>query len=247
MGFFPYKSARREPPVDLWVTQFVKTPENTSRSIPRPWRTIVGAVVVIVALNLVYSRVDLNALRVATLELNGGLVFLALVVLPLLGFPVSVLHVLAGVRWGGAVGTSLVTASILLQLLASYGLVHVFRPLFAARLEPLRRRIPEGAHGPVSLFTMLVPGVPYFAKNYVLPLVGVPLPTYLLWCFPLHALRATVPVVFGDQSDHLTPVRIVLFCLYGTVIMLSCGWAYRRLRSQLAGPPQAASDPTQSG
>ncbi|MFT3869191.1 MAG: hypothetical protein QM715_12100 [Nibricoccus sp.] len=208
---------------------------------------VVGAVVVIVALQFAYSRIDLSALRAATLEMNGAFVFLALVILPLLGFPVSVLHVFAGVRWGGVVGTSLVTASILLQLLASYGLVHLFRPLFAARLEPLRRRIPEGAHGPVSLFTMLVPGVPYFAKNYVLPLIGVPLPTYLLWCFPLHALRATVPVIFGDQADHLTPTRIVLFCLYGTVIVLSCGWAFRRLQSQLADPPQAAGDPTQNG
>jgi uncharacterized membrane protein YdjX (TVP38/TMEM64 family) len=247
MGCFPTRLLDTEPRADSLVIAVVKPPENTLRSIVRPWRLVAVAIIVIVVINLAYGQIDLNALRRAAMELNGGLVFLALVLLPLIGFPVSVLHVFAGVRWGGVVGVSLVTISILLQLLASYGLVHLFRPLFARRLEPLRRRIPEGAHGPVSLFAMLIPGVPYFAKNYVLPLIGVPLPTYLLWCFPLHALRATVPVIFGDQTDHLTPLRIVFFCLYGTVIMLACAWAYRRLRSQLLDPSQAADDPTQNG
>jgi uncharacterized membrane protein YdjX (TVP38/TMEM64 family) len=225
----------------------MELPEARPQRNSPPWRLIAGAVVALVLINVLYGQIDLREMRAVAERLNGGLMFLALVILPLLGFPVSVLHVLAGIRWGAPLGVSLVIASILLQLLASYGLVQVFRSRFARRLEPLRQRIPEGAHGPVTLFTMLLPGVPYFAKNYVLPLIGVPLRTYLLWCFPVHSLRAAVAVIFGDQTDQLTPTRIVIFCAYGAVIGLTCAWAFRRLRAQLAGQPRVASDPTQNG
>lgn len=224
----------------------MKFPDEKRRWRSLPWRSIAVVIVALVLLNVLYGQIDIDDLHKFAAGLNGPLVFLGILVLPLLGFPVSVLHVFAGVRWGAQLGISLVVLSILLQLLASYALVRLFRPLFAARLEPLRQRIPEGAHGPVALFTMLVPGVPYFAKNYVLPLIGMPLRVYLLWCFPMHSLRSMVPIVFGDLSNNLTPTRIVALCLYGTAIALACAWAFRRLRAQLEGRPPAAGDPTRS-
>jgi uncharacterized membrane protein YdjX (TVP38/TMEM64 family) len=189
---------------------------------------------ILAAILFLYSRVDIDRVHQWTEALDSWLVFLLIVVLPLVGFPVSVVHMLAGIRWGTAVGLQLVVISIALQLLASFALVHLFRPVFEKRLEKVRRKIPAGAHGPVCLFTMLLPGVPYFAKNYVLPLVGVPLRTYLLWCFPLHALRSSVGVMFGDASDELTPQRIAFFVVYGLTIAAACTWAFRRIREKAA-------------
>ncbi|PTY05290.1 hypothetical protein DB347_17005 [Opitutaceae bacterium EW11] len=174
------------------------------------------------------------------------MVYLAITVLPLLGFPITVLHLLAGLRWGPAWGIAAAISSIFLQLLLSYYIVRWFGHLFAHRLEALRRRVPHGADGPVCLFTVLLPGVPYFAKNYVLPIVGVPLRTYLLWCFPIHSARSVIAVVFGGQSTELTPTRIAWFAAYGVFVLVACAWAFRRIRAQVSSRPPAAGDRTQT-
>src|SRR3954468_5564166 len=169
-----------------------KTPRRRASTSKVPWRAIIIAVVVCVAAGLLSRKFDIDTVRDYAGRLNAGIAFLLLTVLPLVGFPVTVLHVVVGIRFGVPLGLALVAASILLQLLASYALVHLFREKFARRLEPVRKRIPKAAHGSMSLFTMLLPGVPYFAKNYVLPLLGVPLRTYFLVCLPIHVARSSV-------------------------------------------------------
>jgi uncharacterized membrane protein YdjX (TVP38/TMEM64 family) len=177
---------------------------------------------------------------------NGGLVFALLVVLPLIGFPASELHVAAGIRFGAALGLALVSVSILLQLLASYALVQVWRDTFArwAWLRRVRERIPPGARTSVCVLAVLLPGAPFAAVNYALPLVGVRLRTLLLCAWPLHTLRATVTVAFGDQSSHhLTATRLALLLAYGAAILGASAWTYRRVRAQLEAPRPAAGDP----
>ena len=215
------------------------TPPGPPSEPKRSILPLVAVVGILVAIALLSTRLDVQELHNLTRELDGTLVFLLLVILPLFGFPVSVLHVLAGIRWGARPGLELVVLSIFFQLLASYALVYLFRPVFERRLQRVKDRVPTGAHGAVSLFTMLLPGVPYFAKNYVLPLVGVPLPTYLLWAFPLHSLRSSVAVLFGDASNELTPLKIALFIGYGVLITASCAWAFRKLKEKGAFAPRA--------
>lgn len=197
-----------------------------------------------VGIALLYRQIDVAEVHRRAEEINGVLVFLLITVLPLLGFPVSVAHAVAGVRFGLGYGWLVVAFSIVLQLLASYALVKSAPKLFARRLEPLRRRLPHTAHVPLTLFTLLLPGVPYFAKNYVLPLVGVPLRTYLLWSAPIHIARSMVGIAFGDMSDNLTPLRITGFAVYTLALFTACAWAFRRLQTQIQDPPPAADDRT---
>jgi uncharacterized membrane protein YdjX (TVP38/TMEM64 family) len=186
---------------------------------------------------LLQGRIDPAAIHAYAQRLNGPAVFALLVVLPLVGFPASVLHVAAGVRFGAGLGLALVCASIGLQLLASYGLVYLYRDRFARRFAALRRRIPPGAHASLCVFAVLLPGAPFAAVNYVLPLAGVRLRTYLLCCWPLHTLRSTVTVLLGDQSEHFTPARLAVLGGYALVLAAGSWWLYRRLRRQLADPP----------
>lgn len=206
-----------------------ETPPSTG---PSKRALIIGGLICL-AVVVAYRFIDMDQLRDYAGRVNGVVAFTLLVILPLAGFPVSVLHVAAGIRFGSGWGLALVAASIGLQLLASYALVHLFRARFARWLEPVEQKIPKTAHGTMCLFTMLLPGVPYFAKNYVLPLLGIPLRTYLLWCFPMHAVRSVVAVVFGDQSGDLTPTRIAGFVAYGLMIAGSSWWMWRRLQSQV--------------
>jgi uncharacterized membrane protein YdjX (TVP38/TMEM64 family) len=152
--------------------------------------------------------------------------------------------VAAGIRFGAVWGMTFVSLSILLQVLASHGIVRIWRRHFenSRWLKKVRDRIPEGAHASVCVFTVLLPGVPYAAVNYVLPLVGVPLRTFVLCAWPLHTLRSTITVMFGDQSDHLTAARLAVLTAYALTILGASWWTYRRLQSRFEDRPPGEDD-----
>jgi uncharacterized membrane protein YdjX (TVP38/TMEM64 family) len=213
-----------------------------------PWRRIVTIVVIVGLLAAALHRqIDVEAIHAFAADIHGGAAFALLTLLPLVGFPASILHVAAGIRFGAGLGLALVGASILLQLLASYGLVHAFRSAFARTewIRRVRRRIPRGAHASLCVFAVMLPGAPYAAINYTLPLVGVPFWTYLLCCLPLHTLRATVTVFLGDQSDKLTGARLGALGVYALLILGASWWTFLRLRTQLGDPPAAGDGRTQ--
>ncbi len=210
-----------------------------------PWRRIATVAAIFAAiLTLIHQQIDVEAIHARADEVNAWTAFAVLAILPLLGFPVSILHIAAGIRFGAVLGLAIVAVTIVLHLLASYAIVRRWR----TRLEKnrwvrrLREQIPEGAHASVCIFTVLLPGAPYAAINYVLPLLGVPLRTYLLCCLPLHALRSTITVVLGDQSDRLTAARLAVLAGYALTILGASFLTYRRMRSQLEGQPPAAGD-----
>jgi uncharacterized membrane protein YdjX (TVP38/TMEM64 family) len=206
-----------------------------------PWKKIATVAAVFVTIGaILFHALDMDRVHAYAARLNGGIAFALLTVLPLLGFPASVLHVAAGIRFGIPLGLTLVAASILLQLLASYALVHLFHDRFAHWLARWRARIPHGAHASICVLAVLLPGAPFAAVNYLLPLIGVPLRTYLLCCLPLHVLRATVTVSFGDQSDHLTGTRLAVLVAYGALILGASWWTYRRVKAQLEDPSSSA-------
>ena len=213
-------------------------------------RSLVALSLVVIAcvgIALLYHLIDVAALHRRAQDLNGPLVFVLLVVLPLLGFPVSVANATAGVRFGLGLGLALASIAAVLHLLASYALVKAAPKFFARRLASVRRRLPPAAHTPLTQFTMLLPGVPYFAKNYVLPLAGVPLGTYLRWSIPINVARSFVGIIFGDMSGHLTAARIAGFASYTIVLTVTCGWALRRLQARMRDRPPAADGRTQRG
>jgi uncharacterized membrane protein YdjX (TVP38/TMEM64 family) len=192
---------------------------------------------------LLHRSIDIDAVHAQAARLPGPLAFTLLVLLPMLGVPVSLLHVAVGIRFGALLGFALVVVSIVLQLVASYGIAHLWRRRFeqARWITRLRKRIPEGAHASVCAFTVLLPGAPYAAINYTLPLLGVPLRTLLLCALPLHALRATITVALGDQSDQLTAARLSALLAYALLILGACWWMYRRLQLRFANPRRAAN------
>jgi uncharacterized membrane protein YdjX (TVP38/TMEM64 family) len=198
---------------------------------------------------VVYSRVDLESVHREAGRFNGAAAFGLLILLPLLGFPASLLHVAAGIRFGAALGLVLVSLSILVQLCASFAATRIWRQRFERTrwVRRIRERIPEGAHASVCVFTLLLPGVPYAAVNYVLPIIGVPLRTFLACAWPLHTLRSTITVIFGDQSAQLTAARLAILLAYALTIAGASWWTYRRLQSQFEDQPRAAGDQKQPG
>lgn len=207
----------------------------------RTGRFWIVAGLTVTALILLHREFDLKTVHAHASRMNGPLAFSLLTILPLIGFPASVLHVVAGMRFGVPLGLALVNLSILLQMLASFALVRWQRKFFAARFKTVRERIPPGSHAAVTVFTMLIPGAPYCAQNYVLPLLGVPLRIYLGIGLPLHAARTIIAVVFGDQSDQLTVGRVLLMLVYTVLVGLASWWALRRLQAKLGDQPPAGN------
>jgi uncharacterized membrane protein YdjX (TVP38/TMEM64 family) len=205
---------------------------------------LAGALVAGIGLVWLYRQIDLRALERQADRTNGAVVFAALVILPLAGFPVSVLHALAGLRFGMGRGFLLVASSIFLQLLASNRLLRLAPRLFERWLGPLRRRLPEGTHGPLTLFTLLLPGAPYFGQIYVLPMIGVPLRKYLPASFVILTARSFIGVVFGHESTTLTPLKLAGFVIYTIVITVLSGWAFQRLQRKMKDRPAGEDGPT---
>ena len=205
------------------------------------WRKLAIAVVAVAAVAVIYSRIDVHRVHDYFQKWPGWALFSALVLLPLAGFPASVMHAIAGMRWGPRLGLALVVCSILLQLLASYALVALFRKPFERWLAAFPTRVTKGGPAPVTLFTVLLPGAPFFAQNYVIPVVGVPLRTFVMVALPVDTLRATISVMFGHESDQLTPWRIAGFAAYALVLILSFAWAFRRLRAEVGDRRRAAN------
>jgi uncharacterized membrane protein YdjX (TVP38/TMEM64 family) len=223
-------------------------PRKPLRLAELPWGKIASFALVVGTISaLIYSQVDIDALHRQAAQFNAGVAFALLLVLPLLGFPVSLLHIAAGIRFGAPLGLVIVTTSILLQLIASHAIVRLWRERFehARWAKKIRERIPDGAHASVCVFTVLLPGVPYAAVNYVLPMVGVPLRTFLACAWPLHTLRSTVTVIFGDQSSHLTAARLAILMAYALLILGASWWTYRRLQSKFEDQPRVAGDQKQ--
>lgn len=207
---------------------------------------ILGAVVaagIAVALVRTYNLLQYWENFVRGMEhLDAALLILLMAILPLGGFSISVVYLLAGAKfgpvWGGVV-VAFVTAFHLVSM-------HVIgRGFLRQRLERFLKKkkyhlpvIPKGEDGAVATMAALVPGPPYFARNYLLALTGIPLRNYFWICLGIYLARSYVVILFGDLSGDLTTKRMVIFgCVYGVKLSV-CAYVIARLRRRYGHPPR---------
>ena len=222
----PSRVTPAEPP-RVWFT-LGQLEITTSRLI---WILVVAGT--LIALALGWHQIDVEAAHTYAEQLPWWAVVGTMTAVPLLGVPVAILHVVAGMRFGIPMGLLVVAVTTLIHHLVGYSLVRLSPKAFARRLQGWRARFPRGAHRAMTVFSCLVPGMPYAVQLYLLPVLGVPLRILLTVSVPLHTLRAVISIVGGDLSDQLTPGRIALFILYYAVLTVLCMLALRRIRSAL--------------
>jgi uncharacterized membrane protein YdjX (TVP38/TMEM64 family) len=155
----------------------------------------------------------------------------AILVLPLIGFPISPLLVVAGIRFGFAGGMAFATGVIVFHNIAAFRLTH---GLFRVRL---RNRLARAGYGiPVidpkhqawltALFAA-IHGPPYAAKLYLLALTDVPFRIYLWVGAPIYAFFCVIPVGAGSAVDSLKPW--VIYALVGmSIALLAVGFLLKR-------------------
>lgn len=191
-------------------------PGKLVRPAAAAWLILLSAVGVFLVLVIKYHPAE--TLRTFLDNTANSYIFAVLMAfLPILGFPISVFLVLVGMMFGIAGGIALTGLMMLFHLAATYYLVHSFLRSQVVRL--LGRfnlkipKLPQTGGYRLSLIFMIVPGLPYAVKNYLLALAGLPLKPYLLISW-LTQFGASIPfVILGKGVMELDPVILIIALL----------------------------------
>lgn len=186
------------------------------------------------------SEINFPSVQAWLIGLPPLVFFLLLVLLPLTGFPVTLLYVAVGLRFGFEAGLALTGFSILLNLLATDWLAAGFlRPHLRRWSESRGRHLPEvpaGEHFSIALLTALLPG-PHAVKNYLALLSGLQLRPFLLVAVPIYTVRASSGILFGGAAAHVTTARVAFLAAYWLLVAVVCGVVLRRLQRRLRSVP----------
>lgn len=190
-------------------------------------------VVVLIALSLVWGRLDPEDLHARAKALPAAAVIAAISALPLVGFPVSWLHLIAGVRFDFWGGMAVVAATSVLHHLLGWALVRVLPGCLLRRLAPWREKLRGAGHRDATLLCCLLPGMPYTVQLYLLPLIGTPPHLLFGMSSALHTARAVVTILLGDMSDRLTAGRVGALAGYYAPLFTVSVFSLRNLRRTL--------------
>ncbi len=188
---------------------------------------VIGAV-------LIFRAVDWQTLMDAIGRLHPAPLIVAMAVLPLIGFPILPVYLVAGVRFGPWGGGLVVTVATAAHLIGSY---LVARSFLRRSLERLLAKwhthipeIPPDEQAAVALIAALVPGLPYIVRTYLLATMGLRLRVYFWICLPIYVARSYVSILLGDLGTD--PSRNQLLILGGveTVKVAICAFVIWWLR-----------------
>ncbi|MDB6131339.1 MAG: associated Golgi protein [Verrucomicrobiales bacterium] len=177
----------------------------------------------------------------ASQRINPILVIVLCAVLPAFGFPITLVYLAAGLRFGSNWGFVVITGCTFF---------HIFLPYAITRRlldHPLTRWMARSRHKlPVtsstngwfiSLLAALFPGIPYFMRNYLLGLTRVPLRLILAVCWPIYALRSLIVIYAGDASHVWDSKKVIIVVvIYGMKLGI-CGWLVLKLKASLKQTP----------
>ena len=201
------------------------------------WSLLAVAALIVLAVGVEFSEgVDWHAVR-QSLEAMDRIPLLALVaVLPIFGFSIALVYLVVGAVFGGWVGLVVIGGATALHLLGSHWIARSF--LRAPTQRFLQRRkyrlpeLPEGEEWAVVLMTALVPGLPYFVRNYLLALSDIPLRTYFWICWPVFVIRSALVIFLGDFSGDISGRRVAVLGTVLAVKVAICAYLIHRLRAR---------------
>lgn len=167
-------------------------------------------------------------------ERHPGLFIAVMVLLPMLGFPISPFLVLVGIKFGPYLATAVTAMIFALHLLAAFLLAHsVLRPQISKLLSKFRYSLPdiqERRRLPFSIIFMALPGLPYTVKNYALATLNIPFRIYFpvgLFCNLLLAL----PFIGLGHTAIKDPKLVILFLLILAAGYVAAVWLKRKMTS----------------
>jgi uncharacterized membrane protein YdjX (TVP38/TMEM64 family) len=214
------------------------------RTQKRAW-WVLGGVAAAVALGftllLVFTELDWGSVQRGFARINPALERLspallipAMAVLPVFGFPIAVVYLVAGAKFGPLLGGVVVAGVTAVHLLATHAITQsVLRGPIERFMEKRHHHlphVPEDEQAAVSLIAALIPGLPYFVRNYLLALAGVRLRYYFWVCLPVYVARSYVTILLGDLSSDPTRRGLVILLVVDVLKVAICAFVIWRLR-----------------
>ena len=170
-------------------------------------------------------------------ELHAAWFIAAFFILPVLGFPISILTILAGVRFGLVGGMALAAGGTIFHHIAAYRITHgLFRDKVRERLERAGRKIPPIKKEHQVLLTALfaaIHGPPYAPKLYLLALTDIPFRIYLGVGAPIYILFCLVQIGAGSAVMNFSPVWLFALTALSIVIMMAGFWLKKRFGDEI--------------
>lgn len=235
--------ASQEPQFSATVPRLPSPPDREVKPPEDPRKqwvffTLLAAAVLIGGVALV-AKFGVHGLQERLAALNPVLAIVAMALLPLFGFSIAVVYMAAGAKFGLWMGGLVIAGISIVHLIASHWIARSFlrRPLerILARHRHHLPHFPPSEERSIALMVALVPGPPYFARNYLLALATIPLRVYFWICLPVYVARSYVTLSLGDLSRD--PSREKLILLVGVLLikLTICGFLVQRLRRRLKG------------
>jgi uncharacterized membrane protein YdjX (TVP38/TMEM64 family) len=154
-------------------------------------------------------------------------------ILPLAGFPLSILLVLAGIRFGFTGGMAVSSVAVFFHNFTAYHLSHgLFRDQMRNFLERAGYAISPISPGHRIKLTALfaaIHGPPYFAKLYLLALTDIPFRIYFWVGAPVYVAFCAIPVGAGSAVTQFDATWIYAIIAALAILSLAGYWLRRRI------------------
>lgn len=163
----------------------------------------------------------------------------AFLILPLVGFPISVFLLLAGVRFGISGGMVVAAIAVFFHHFAAYRLAHgLFRDRVRHRLARAGHAIPPIDPKHRIWFTALfaaIHGPPYAPKLYLLALTDIPFRIYFWVGAPIYLAFCILPVGAGSAVMNFNPTWLYIIVAASVLLLLGGYWLKRRYGAAMKG------------
>lgn len=197
-------------------------------------------VVALIALGIaLVTRFGVAGLQDKLIALDPFVAIAAMALLPLVGFSVAVVYVVAGAKFGVWIGGAVIIGITAVHLIGSH---LIARSMLRGPLERWMHRrnrhlpaFPASENRAVAVMAALMPGLPYFARNYALALTSIPLRVYFWVCLPLYVIRSYVTLALGDLSRDGSREKLLWLVAIYVVKLSICAYLLQRLRRRLKG------------
>ena len=210
---------------------------KTARGRSRRNGWIVAVLVVLVLATVIALAIEHGWWKemVAAMErMNPALLIALMALLPLGGFSIGVIYVVAGLKFG-LLGGGLVIAGVTAVHVAGtfwIGRSFLRGPVmrFLARRRYELPEAPAGAETSLAAMVALVPGPPYFLRNYGLAVSGMALGKYFWVCVVIYTVRSYVTLALGDLGADPSRAGFVWLAGIFAVKITICALLIRRIR-----------------
>lgn len=203
------------------------------------WWAIALAITLVAGLAILYFvfKPDLKQIHAQIMGYHWLVVFLLVAILPIFGFSIVIGYAIVGAKFGIGWGLLVIALASVVHLLGSHWIATSFLRKriegFIARRKYKLPHVPGGENISISLMTAIIPGLPYFVRNYLLALAGIPLKTYFWVCLPVYVFRSLLTILAADYfGDGFTTKKFVFLGGVFLVKVAICAYIIKRLRAK---------------